>query len=50
MERAFVEHGEVLSEKGGREAVERKFSVVDMDKEQLWLSGFSNRIIALGLT
>ncbi len=33
MERAFTKHGDVLAEKGGREAVERKFSVVNMEKE-----------------
>ena len=33
MERPFAEHGDVLAEKAGREAVERKFSVVNMEEE-----------------
>ena len=33
-ERSFAEHGDGLAEKGGREAVERKFSVVDVEIEE----------------
>ena len=32
MERAYVAKGDVLAEKGGREAVERKFSVIAVEK------------------
>lgn len=34
MERAFAEHGDVLAEKGGREAVERKLSVIHVMKPE----------------